>query len=103
MPFSKGSPSLATVVDLFRVIPPKKRDCLNVDLDSDLGVGRPSLLMMVLFAELLIRKKFFILCGRSLELFVCREELDMPEMFRFSLWEVEELDELKSCVMLADR
>ncbi len=85
MPFSNGSPSLATVCDLFLLIPPKKRDCLNVDLDSDFGVGRPSLLMIVWFEELLMRKKFLILWGMSLEPFGCLEELDMPEKLRFSL------------------
>ena len=49
-----------------------------------------------------MRKKFLILWGKSLELFVWREELDMPEKFRFSLCMAEELEdeELKSCVML---
>ena len=66
-------------------MPPKNRDCLNVDFDSDFGVGRPSLLMMVLLLELLIRKKFLILCGKSFEPVVSFEEPDTPEKFRFSL------------------
>jgi len=71
------------------------------DLGSDLGVGRPSLLMIVLLFEPLMRKKFFILWGKSFELLVCLEELDMPEKLRFSLCTVEEFDEeLKSCVMV---
>jgi len=83
-------------------MPPRKRDCRKVDLDSDLGVGRPPLLMMVLLLELLIRKKFLIFWGKSLEPLVCFEELDKPEKFRFSLCEVEVFDgELKCCVILA--
>lgn len=102
MPFSKGSPSLATVCDLLRVIPPRKRDCLK-DLVSDLGVGRPSVPMTVLFPELLMRKKFLILWGKSFEPFVWREELDRPEKFRFSLCIAEafEDEELKSWVIVA--
>jgi len=58
--------------------------------------------MMVLWLELLIRKKFLIFCGKSFEPLVCFEEVDMPEKFRFSLCEVEVFDEeLKSCVILA--
>ncbi len=83
-------------------MPPRKRDCLK-DLDSDLGVGRPSVPMTVLLPELVMRKKFLILCGKSFEPFVCREELDMPEKFRFSLCTAEEFedDELKSWVIMA--
>ncbi len=101
MPFSRGSPSLATVCDRLRVIPPRKRDCLK-DFVSDLGVGRPSVPITVLFPELVMRKKFLILCGKSLELFVCREELDRPEKFRFSLCIAEEFEgeELKSWVIV---
>lgn len=84
MPFSNGSPSLATVCDLFLLIPLRKRDWRKVDLVSDLGVGKPSFPTMVLLLELLIRKKFLILWGKSLEALVCLEELDMPEKFRFS-------------------
>ena len=82
-------------------MPPRKRDCLK-DLVSDFGVGRPSVPMTVLLPKLEMRKKFLILWGKSLELFVWREELDMPEKFRFSLCMAEELEdeELKSCVML---
>ena len=77
-------------------MPPRKRDC-RTDFDSDLGVGKPSLLIEVLVLELLMRKKFFILWGKSLELLVCFEELDMPEKFRFSLCTDEACDEeLKS-------
>ena len=59
--------------------------------------------MMVLLPELLMRKKFLILWGKSLELFVCLEELDIPEKFRFSLCTAEEVwdEELKSWVMLS--
>lgn len=99
MAFSNGSPSLATVVDLFRVMPPRKRDCLT-DLDSDFGVGRPFSLCREELLELLMRKKFLILWGRSFELVVCLDELDMPEKFRFSLCTDEACDEeLKSWVM----
>lgn len=78
-------------------MPPRKRDCLK-DFVSDLGVGRPSVPMTVLLPELLMRKKFLILWGKSFEPFVCREELDRPEKFRFSLWVMEafEDEELKS-------
>ena len=77
-------------------MPPRKRDC-RTDLDSDLGVGKPSLLIELLVLELLMRKKFFILWGKSLELLDCFEELDMPEKFRFSLCTDEACDEeLKS-------
>lgn len=83
-------------------MPPRKRDCLK-DLVSDLGVGRPSVPMTVLLPELVMRKKFLILWGRSFEPLVCREELDMPEKFRFSLCIVVELDdELKSWVMVSE-
>ena len=71
---------------------PRKRDCLK-DFDSDLGVGRPSVPMTVLLPRLLMRKKFLILCGKSLEPFVCREELDIPEKLRFSWCTAEELEE----------
>ncbi len=85
-------------------MPPRKRDCRKADLDSDLGVGSPSLLMMVLLLELLIRKKFLIFCGKSFEPPVCFGVLDMPEKLRFSLCDVEVFDEeLKSCVILAAR
>ena len=81
-------------------MPPRKRDCLK-DFDSDFGVGRPSAPMTVLLPELVMRKKFLILCGRSFELFVCRDELDIPEKFRFSLCTAEEFgDELKSWVIV---
>jgi len=57
--------------------------------------------MIVWFEELVMRKKFLILWGMSLEPFGCLEELDMPEKLRFSLWGVEVWDEeLKSCVIL---
>lgn len=82
-------------------MPPRKRDCRK-DFVSDLGVGRPSAPMTVLLPELVMRKKFLILCGISFEPFVCREELDMPEKFRFSLCTAEELgEEPKSWVMVA--
>lgn len=82
-------------------MPPRKRDCLK-DFASDFGVGRPSVPMIVLLPELLMRKKFLILWGKSLEPLVCREELDMPEKFRFSLCIAEEFeDEVKSWVILA--
>lgn len=82
-------------------MPPRKRDCLK-DFVSDLGVGRPSAPMTVLLPELAMRKKFLILCGISFEPFVCRDELDMPEKFRFSLCTAEELgEEPKSWVMVA--
>ena len=60
--------------------------------------------MTVLLPKLEMRKKFLILCGKSLELFVWREELDMPEKFRFSLCMAEEFEdvELKSWVILTD-
>lgn len=59
--------------------------------------------MTVLLPELLMRKKFLILCGKSFEPFVSREELDIPEKFRFSLCMVEEFgEELKSWVIVAD-
>lgn len=76
---------------------PRKRDCLK-DFVSDLGVGRPSAPIIVLLPELVMRKKFLILCGKSFEPFVCREELVKPEKFRFSLCtaEVFEDEELKS-------
>lgn len=88
---SSGLPSLATVVDLFLPIPGRKRDCRKVDLDSDfdsdLGVGGPSLLAMLLLPRLFIRKKFLIFVGRgvvdSLECFF--EEKDKPEKLRFSV------------------
>ena len=86
-------------------MPPRKRDCLK-DLASDFGVGTPSVPMTVLLPELLpelvMRKKFLIRCGMSFEPFVSREELDMPEKFRFSLCMVEfEDEELKSWVIVA--
>ena len=82
-------------------MPPRKRDCLK-DFDSDFGVGRPSAPMTVLLPELVMRKKFLILCGKSFELFVCRDELDMPEKFRFSLCSTEGLgEEPKSWVIVA--
>ena len=57
--------------------------------------------MTVLLPELVMRKKFLILCGRSFELFVCRDELDIPEKFRFSLCTAEEFgEELKSWVIV---
>ena len=82
-------------------MPPRKRDCLK-DFVSDLGVGRPSVPMTVLLPELVMRKKFLILWGKSFEPFVWRDELDMPEKFRFSLCIVVELeeDELKSWVIV---
>ena len=60
--------------------------------------------MTVLLPELVMRKKFLILCGKSFEPFVSREELDKPEKFRFSLWTAEELgdEELKSWVIVTD-
>ena len=71
------------------------------DLESDFGVGRPSLLIEVLLLLELIRKKFLIFWGKSLELFACFEVFDRPEKLRFSLWTVEVFDEeLKSCVIL---
>lgn len=80
-------------------MPPRKRDCLKEDF-SDFGVGTPSLFKLVLLPKLLIRKKFLILCGKSFEPLVCREELDMPEKLRFSEATVEVCDrEPKSCVM----
>lgn len=83
-------------------MPPRKRDCLN-DFVSDFGVGRPSVPMTVLFPELVMRKKFLIRCGKSFEPFVSRDELDMPEKFRFSLCTVEfEDEELKSWVIVAE-
>ena len=84
-------------------MPPRKRDCRK-DFVSDLGVGRPSVPMIVLLPKLLMRKKFLILWGKSFEPFVCRDELDMPEKLRFSLCIAEELEEeeLKSCVIVAD-
>lgn len=82
-------------------MPVRKRDCRKADLDSDLGVGRPSLVMMVLWLELLMRKKFLILCGKSFEPSLCLEELDKPEKFLFSLCGVAVFDEeLKSWVIL---
>lgn len=59
--------------------------------------------MTVLLPELLMRKKFLILWGKSLEPLVCRDEVDMPEKFRFSLCIAEgfEDEELKGCVILA--
>ena len=53
-----------------------------------------------------MRKKFFNLCGKSLGLLLCFEELDRLEKLRFSLFSagmVEEWEEeLKSCVMPTD-
>lgn len=82
-------------------MPPRKRDCLK-DFVSDLGVGRPSVPMTVLLPKLVMRKKFLILWGKSFEPFVWREEVDMPEKFRFSLCIVVGLedDELKSWVIV---
>lgn len=59
--------------------------------------------MTLLLPKLVMRKKFLILWGKSFEPFVWREELDMPEKFRFSLFMVEEFEEeeLKSCVIVA--
>lgn len=58
------------------------------------------MMVLLLLLELLIRKKFLSFCGKSFEPLVCFEELDIPEKFLFSLWEVEMFDEeLKSCVI----
>ena len=84
---SNGLPSLATVVERFLPRVGMKRDCRNDDLDSDLGVRRPSLFGLLLPPRLVMRKKFLILVGRcvlpSLELFL--EEKERPEKFRFSV------------------
>ena len=53
-----------------------------------------------------MRKKFFILWGRSLDSFVCFEWLERLEKFRFSLLVsgvVEAWEELNSCVMVNGR
>lgn len=60
----------------------------------------PSLFMC---EPLLMRKKFFILCGRSLDSLVCLEVFERLEKFRFSFFvsvAVDVWDELNNCVIL---
>lgn len=102
MPSSRGLPSLATVVDRFRVIPPRKRDCLKEDLFSDLEFETASLFALGLLPRLLILKKFLSLCGKWGEPLVCLDAVDKPEKFRFSEGMFEEFDDPNNCVMLLE-
>jgi hypothetical protein len=78
----------------------KNRDCLNVDLFSDLGAPALSLLILVLL-PVLILKKFLSLEGKwlgfespdGLECFLVERE--RPEKFRFSEAIVEGFDDEK--------
>lgn len=85
---SNWFPSLATVVDRLRPREGRNLDCRKVDFDSDLGVGSPSLLRLVLLLWLLMRKKFFSFWGRWVlaESFGCFfEEKGRLEKLRFSV------------------
>lgn len=84
---SSALPSLATVVDLFRLRPGRNLDCLG--FDSVFGVGRPSAPSDVWLPPLLIRKKFFSLvevgvCVPEASPFECFFENDNEEKLRFS-------------------
>ena len=84
---SRGFPSLATVADRFRPRFGKNRDCrkvLDSDLDSALGVGGPSRLLLL--PRLVMRKKFLNLVGRwVLESVGCFLVKERPEKVRFSV------------------
>ena len=100
MPSSSVLPSLLTVVDLFLLMPPRKRDCRK-DLPSAFGPGEPSLPTLALIPKLFIRKKFLNFWGKWLFPLLCLlDGIEWPEKFRFSEEMVEEFDgEPKMCVM----
>ena len=93
-PSSSALPSLVTVTERFRPIPPRKRDDLMdlVVVSSLPGLAEPSLPWIL--PALLMRKKFLNFCGKC--------PLDClwgMEKARLSIGGVEDLEE-KSCVML---
>ena len=82
---SKILPSLATVTDLFRVLPPRNLDPLNLPIvfgvPSDLGVaGAPSVEdRLVLLPRLFILKKLLTLAGKLFDV-----EPFLPEFVELS-------------------
>jgi hypothetical protein len=83
-------PSLATVVDLFRLRLDRNFEGLEGGLDSVFGVGKPSGPREVWLPALLMRKKFFNLvevgvCVPDASAGLCFLEKDKDEKFRFSV------------------
>lgn len=101
-PSSSGLPSLATVCERLRPMWGRNLDWRKLVLESFLGVPGPSseCLRSLLSPLLFMRKKFLIFCETwLLEPFTCLfDDRGRPEKVRFSD-NVDEFDELKSCVM----